>query len=89
MHYPNQTGVATYREAFGKIDFVYVVEPYDGKIKSLFFLFSDGSCTMLSGQESDHLTILLISRWAIHNAPQPRVGSFDVEQIFYHCMYCT
>jgi hypothetical protein len=54
MHYPNQTGVATYREAFGKIDFVYVVEPYDGKIKSLFFLFSDGSCTMLSGQESDH-----------------------------------
>lgn len=29
---------------------------------------------MLSGQESDHLTILLISRWELHNAPQPRVG---------------
>jgi hypothetical protein len=55
----------------------------------LFFLFSDGSCTMLSGQESDHLTILLISRWELHNAPQPRAGSFDVEQMFYHFMYCT
>jgi hypothetical protein len=39
---------------------------------------------MLSGQESDHLTILLISRWALHNSPQPRVGSFDVEQMFFH-----
>ncbi len=59
------------------------------EIKLLFFLFSDGSCTMLSGQESDHLTILLISRWELHNAPQPRAGSFDVEQMFYHFMYCT
>jgi uncharacterized membrane protein len=32
---------------------------------------------MLSGQESDHLTILLISRWELHNAPQPRAGSFS------------
>jgi hypothetical protein len=42
---------------------------------------------MLSGQELDHLTILLISRWELHNAPQPRVGSLMWNKCFI--IVCT
>jgi hypothetical protein len=53
MHYPNQTGVPTYREAFGKIDFVYVVEPYDGKRSnyySSYFQMGAAQCSLVKSR---------------------------------------